>query len=98
MQISCLIQGPVYLSAGIYLTLKHIALNINERRSRLRAAWYTWIFISCDSISLGIQAAGGGIAAANNNAYLNTGTHIMIAGIIFQGQSFHPLFLALARS
>jgi RTA1 like protein len=28
-QLSCLIQGPAYLSAAIYLTLKHIVINID---------------------------------------------------------------------
>jgi len=84
MQIDCLIQGPAYYSAGIYLTLKHIVLNIEPSYSRLKASRYTWIFISGDAISLCIQAVGGGIAAANNNKLLNVGTNIMISGIIFQ--------------
>jgi RTA1 like protein len=50
----------------------------------VKASWYTWIFVSRDAISLGLQAAGGGIAAANNNKYLSLGTDIMIVGIISQ--------------
>lgn len=84
MQIDCLIQGPAYYSAGIYLTLKHIVLNIDPKYSRVKAAWYTWIFISGDAISLCVQAVGGGIAAANKGKLLSTGTDIMIGGIVFQ--------------
>ena len=49
---------------------------------------YTWIFISCDLISLVLQAAGGGIAggkkAETNATTRDTGTDVMMAGIIWQ--------------
>lgn len=79
--------GPAFISAGIYLTLKHIVLTFGERYSRVRAAWYTWIFISCDCTALAIQAIGGGLAAAggsDNWSLLQIGTKIMIAGTVFQ--------------
>ncbi|PGH09679.1 hypothetical protein AJ80_07630 [Polytolypa hystricis UAMH7299] len=89
IQISCLITGPAYFAAGVYLTLKHMVHNIDQRYSRLRATWYPWIFISCDLIALGVQGAGGGMAAAaedgdGEDPLIKIGTNIMIAGVIFQ--------------
>lgn len=86
VQITCLILGPSILAAGVYLTLKHIVLNIDQRFSRLKAHWYTWIFIFCDLVALNVQGGGGGVAggAENGSSDLKRGTDIMIGGIIFQ--------------
>jgi hypothetical protein len=86
MQICCLIISPAFLSAGIYLTLKHIVINFGESWSRLRPAWYTRIFITGDILSLVLQGAGGGIAATADagSSLLDTGTNLMIAGVILQ--------------
>jgi hypothetical protein len=86
IQICCLIISPAFVSGGIYLTLKHIVLNFGERWSRLRAAWYTYIFITGDIFSLVLQGAGGGIAATadSGSSMQDVGTDLMIAGVIFQ--------------
>lgn len=86
LQITLLIIAPAYLSAAIYLTLKHICLCFGERWSRIRPRFYTWIFIIADSVSLALQGAGGGIAAsAGQNAKLRAkGDHLAMAGIVWQ--------------
>lgn len=87
IQIVLLIFSPAFLAAGIYLTLKHIVLSFGERWSRLRPAWYTYIFIACDITSLVLQSAGGAMAATaedGDTKTLDAGTDIMIGGIIFQ--------------
>jgi hypothetical protein len=86
IQICCLIISPAFISAGIYLTLKHITLTFGESWSRLRPAWYTYIFITGDIFSLVLQGAGGGIAATadNGSSLQDVGTNLMIAGVIFQ--------------
>lgn len=86
IQICCLIISPAFVSGGIYLTLKHIVMNFGERYSRLRARWYTWIFIGCDLFSLVLQGAGGGMAATGDDgsSAQDIGTDLMIAGVIFQ--------------
>ncbi|KAL9105084.1 MAG: hypothetical protein Q9163_000002 [Psora crenata] len=86
IQICCLIITPAFIAAGIYLTLKHIVLEIGSEFSRLPARYYTWIFILCDILSLILQGAGGGIAAtADNDIDLqDLGTNLMIAGIVWQ--------------
>ncbi|KAL4783374.1 RTA1 like protein-domain-containing protein [Aspergillus varians] len=86
LQIVCLILAPTFIAAGIYLTLKHIILALGPEHSRLKPKLFTWIFISCDVISLLLQAAGGGISAAagSDEDVLKLGDHIMVAGIAFQ--------------
>ena len=86
IQICCLIISPAFISGGLYLTLKHLVRCFGQERSRLPARLYTWIFISCDLLSLVMQGAGGGIAATAKagSSALDTGTNLMIAGIVFQ--------------
>jgi len=85
-QICCLIISPAFIAAGVYLTLKHLVLTFGEEWSRLRAPLYTYIFISCDIVSLVLQGAGGGIAstADEGSSAQDAGTNLMIAGVIFQ--------------
>ena len=87
LQIVCLVLAPTFVAAGVYLTLKHIVLNLGPEHSRLKPRLFTWIFISCDIGSLILQAAGGGVAAAagnDNRKLLKAGDDIIIAGIAFQ--------------
>jgi len=85
IQICCLIIAPAFFAAGIYLTLKHIALEVGSIFSRLRPKFYTWIFILCDIFSLILQGAGGGIAAsASGSSMQKVGGDLMMAGIVWQ--------------
>lgn len=86
IQICCLIISPAFIAAGIYLSLKHIVISFGQEWSRLRPAWYTYIFIAGDILSLVLQGAGGGIAATadNGSSLLDVGTNMMIAGVVFQ--------------
>ncbi|KIX95282.1 uncharacterized protein Z520_09199 [Fonsecaea multimorphosa CBS 102226] len=86
IQICCLILGPAFNSAAIYLVLKHITLTFGPEYSKIKPNWYTWIFITGDLISLVIQAIGGGMAATanSNQSQQNTGDDLMMAGIAWQ--------------
>lgn len=86
LQICLLTLAPAFLAAAIYLMLKHLVLATSPQLSRLPARWYTYIFITCDLISLVLQAAGGGTAATADGdmAQLDTGDHMMMAGLSFQ--------------
>lgn len=86
MQICCLILGPAFNSAAIYLTLKHVALTFGPEYSIIKPKFYTWIFIIGDLFSLVLQAIGGGMAATadGDRKRSDLGTHIMIAGICWQ--------------
>jgi hypothetical protein len=86
IQICCLIISPAFVSAGIYLTLKHVVINFGTAWSRLPPVWYTRIFITGDIFSLILQGAGGGIAATADSGsnLLDIGTNLMIAGVVLQ--------------
>ncbi|KAK2749376.1 hypothetical protein FQN57_006308 [Myotisia sp. PD_48] len=86
MQICCLIMAPAFLSAAIYLTLKHLCLALGPNLSLLKPRYYTWIFIGVDLLSLTLQGIGGGLAASSNGdrAQQDLGANVMIAGIVWQ--------------
>ncbi|MCJ1357283.1 MAG: hypothetical protein MMC33_007279 [Icmadophila ericetorum] len=75
-----------FTSAGIYLLLKHVVIGLGPEYSHLQPRYYTWIFISCDIFSLVCQGIGGGLAATagQNTTLLNSGSHLMLAGIVIQ--------------
>lgn len=57
---------------------------------------YTYIFVTCDLISLILQAAGGAITSvADDQSTRDKGVNIMIAGLAFQVASI-AAFMALA--
>jgi hypothetical protein len=79
--------GPAFFSASIYLCLSRIVYIYSASTSRIRPKYYTYVFISCDLVSLILQGAGGGIAATagpGNLTQANLGTNIIIAGLSFQ--------------
>lgn len=90
MQICCLVLGPTFLIAGVYLTIKHIVTFVGPEYSRLKPKLYPWIFVSCDVCSIIIQAVGGGVAASAgtgntfNLSVVNAGDDLIVAGIAFQ--------------
>lgn len=98
IQICCLILGPAFNSAAIYLVLKHVTLCFGPEYSRIRPNLYTWIFISGDLLSLILQAIGGGMAATadDNQSQQDTGDNLMMAGIAWQVVTL--IFFALAAS
>ncbi|KAF5023539.1 hypothetical protein F66182_4406 [Fusarium sp. NRRL 66182] len=86
-QICCLIIGPAFNSAAIYLMLKNLTTVFGPEWSLLKPVQYTILFIAADVISLVLQAAGGGMAASapgGDAEMLDVGNTIMMAGIAFQ--------------
>ncbi|KAH9222318.1 RTA1 like protein-domain-containing protein [Leptodontidium sp. 2 PMI_412] len=83
----CLTLGPVFIAASIYLCLGRVVVIYGNHISRIRPHIYTLFFMGCDSISLVVQAVGGGIAASFpvwNKKMIDLGTHILVAGLSFQ--------------
>ncbi|KAJ7060977.1 RTA1 like protein-domain-containing protein [Mycena amicta] len=66
MQITTTIISPAPLIAVNFIVLGRIIRRLGPCYSRLTPRAYTRIFLTCDMISLLIQAAGGGIAASTN--------------------------------
>jgi RTA1 like protein len=80
--------APTFFTAGVYVILGRLIHSFGRGVSPISAAAYLYIFCTADIISLVVQAAGGGMAAIayEQNPPKNTdnGTHIMVAGILFQ--------------
>ncbi|CVL00272.1 hypothetical protein FPRO06_06214 [Fusarium proliferatum] len=98
MQISTLIIAPVFFTAGVYIILGRLIQIFGRGSSILRPSLYLWIFCTCDTISLFVQAIGGGmVSAAVNKVNGNTdpGVNTMVAGVVFQLASM-TVFVALA--
>ncbi len=90
--------GPAFLSAGIYLCLARIVILYDSEGleiSRLKPRTYSLIFVTCDFISLVLQAAGGALAAIYTGDLAQTGVNLMIAGLAFQVSSM-ALFIGFA--
>ncbi|CAJ2502614.1 Uu.00g100080.m01.CDS01 [Anthostomella pinea] len=79
--------APALITASIYLCLARL-INVLDpalEHTRLQPMTYTKLFVTCDIISLILQAAGGALSAiADTKAQEDTGVHIMIAGLAFQ--------------
>jgi hypothetical protein len=87
LQIVLLTFAPAFLAAGIYFTLKHIVLVFGAGISRLKPAWYTYIFITCDIFSIILQGAGGALASVATGPgdnLMDIGDNLMITGLAFQ--------------
>ncbi|KFY08683.1 hypothetical protein V492_06005 [Pseudogymnoascus sp. VKM F-4246] len=88
MQICCIILGPSFLAACVYLTMKHLILHFGPEHSLIKARLYPWIFVGCDLGSIVLQAIGGGVAASagdtGNKKLLDSGNGLIVAGISFQ--------------
>ncbi|RAH48048.1 RTA1 domain-containing protein [Aspergillus brunneoviolaceus CBS 621.78] len=93
-----LVSAPTFFTAGIYVLLGRFIALMGPETSMLSPKLYLWIFVTCDIVSLVVQAIGGGLASiAYNSADGNTepGTHTMVAGIVFQLASI-TVFVLLA--
>lgn len=90
LNIVLLTFAPAFFTAGIYLLLKQFCLVFGPQFSRLKPKFYTYIFISCDVLSIALQGAGGGISAGadDGSSALQTGVDVMIVSV------FLPLLLA----
>ena len=80
-----------FFAAGIYLALKHAMLSSWPQSSIIRPMFYTWIFISCDVVSITIQAVGGAVAStANTNTKVSASTYntVLLVGICLQFVTF----------
>ncbi|SPO01740.1 related to YER185w, Rta1p [Cephalotrichum gorgonifer] len=86
LQITTLVVAPVFIAAGIYVTLGYLITEVGPRYSVLRPRTYLWSFCIADAVSLLIQSGGAGLASAatNNGKDPEPGARMMVGGIIFQ--------------
>ncbi|KAJ6556273.1 RTA1 like protein-domain-containing protein [Mycena capillaripes] len=92
IQMTATIIAPTPLLAVNFLTPGKIIQRLGPQYSRLTPKIYSAVFLACDLIALGVQAAGGALASIavgkkkdpNNVRDQVQGGHIMLGGIIFQ--------------
>lgn len=85
MYLCCLTIAPALFSAAVYLSLSRILSIYGEKLSFLTGRTITITFISCDLVSLVLQAVGGAIAStAMTPETRDVGVNIMIAGLSSQ--------------
>jgi hypothetical protein len=87
LQITALVLAPTLLCAGIYLTLKHLALSLAPSLSRVKPRFYPLFFLPADVSCLVLQAIGGGVAASasgDDPQVSEHGNRLIIAGIALQ--------------
>ncbi|KAI0639449.1 RTA1-like protein [Trametes polyzona] len=85
MQIVTLIISPTPLIGALFISFGRLSLRLGQEYSRLSPGLYSRIFLTCDFVSLVIQAIGGGLAASADDADTSKmGSNIMLGGIIFQ--------------
>ncbi|KAI0255338.1 RTA1-domain-containing protein [Lactifluus subvellereus] len=86
IQAVTLVIAPTPLVAANFILLGHIIRRLGSQYSRLAPRRYTIIFVSCDIISLLVQAMGGGIASGSQtpNAQAQLGSDIALGGTVFQ--------------
>ncbi|KAI5792556.1 RTA-like protein, partial [Peziza echinospora] len=93
LQIVLLTISPAFFAAGIYLCLSRIIVIFGADISRIPPKAYTWLFVSCDFVSLILQGTGGGMASTNSKSP-QMGTNVMLGGLGFQVFTL-VLFIAL---
>jgi hypothetical protein len=80
--------APAFFAAGIYVILGRLIRTFGSHISPIAPNTYLYIFCTVDLISLVVQAVGGGVAATafekTPPENSETGTHIIVAGILFQ--------------
>ncbi|GAA6005230.1 hypothetical protein JCM10207_002905 [Rhodosporidiobolus poonsookiae] len=87
IQICVLVIAPTFFSAAIYWAGGLILADVAPSRSWLSAKWFKISFVTADVVSLVIQGIGGGMAgsaADDQPNQLETGSNVMLAGIIVQ--------------
>lgn len=85
-QFVCLTISPAFIMAGIYYMLGRMLKLHGDNFSVLKPRWFSYIFVTCDLVSLVVQAVGGIMAAIGVTQKTGTtdGTNVMVGGIAFQ--------------
>ncbi|KAL2676445.1 hypothetical protein Neosp_010203 [[Neocosmospora] mangrovei] len=86
-RITTLIIAPTFFTAGLYVILGTLINRLGRSSSLLGPKMYAIVFLTADIVALVIQAIGGALASTEAdkiNGDTETGTNIMVAGIVFQ--------------
>lgn len=78
--------APVFITAAIYLCISRLMITYGKHLARIKPKFVALGFMTCDFLTLLLQAIGGGIAdtAVYRSPLQQTGINIMIAGLVLQ--------------
>ena len=94
MQIVCITIGPVFYCAAIYVLLGRTIKLLGARHSRISVGLFYWAFLTCDVVSLVLQATGGAMSSTSSGSSA-TANDIALAGLSFQVVTL-VIFIGLA--
>lgn len=83
MQMVCVTLAPCFLLAGMYYLLAQLSHIYGEQHSIFRPMIYSYAFIFCDTVSICLQGAGGGLSSGAGTSY-QLGINIMVVGLSIQ--------------
>ncbi|KAH6693497.1 RTA1 like protein-domain-containing protein [Plectosphaerella plurivora] len=88
IQNMTLMLGPTFTAAASSVTFKFLVMWYGEQWSLVRPTLVPYIFVGSDMVSILVQSAGGGLAAASsdgsNPSMANMANTLMIGGVAFQ--------------
>src|SRR5262249_40590377 len=83
MQSILLLIAPALFAASIYMILGRLILRTDARHlAPISPRWLTKIFVVGDCLSFSIQGGGGGLMA--NASTMESGMHMVVAGLLVQ--------------
>lgn len=96
MDITCLIFAPMFFTAAMHLTLKHVTLTFGATTSILAPNTYTWMFAVIDTVCLVLHITGGTLVGGSRHDHEKRflGIDMMLVGIAVQILTI-VIFLAL---
>ncbi|KAJ5490974.1 RTA-like protein [Penicillium diatomitis] len=85
MQSVLILLAPPLYAASIYMVLGRSIVHLHaEKSSLIPVRWLTKIFVSGDVFSFLLQSAGGGLMATGKESSYNTGSYVVIGGLVVQ--------------
>jgi hypothetical protein len=97
LYLVCLTIGPAFLTASTYLCLARIVVAYGENLSGIQPRTYALLFMSCDFLSLLLQAAGGSMASSANTQFRTDRRQYHDCGPRFPSLLSRPVYRSLSR-
>ncbi|KAK5168329.1 uncharacterized protein LTR77_006898 [Saxophila tyrrhenica] len=86
IQFVLLMVAPSFLAAALYMTLRTLVQFFGPEHTRLAERFWTWPFVTADTVGFLMQCGGGIMASAGevNPALATAGVALMITGVTLQ--------------